>query len=47
MDVAPGDRLKGVNDHKEKAVYIIIFEGGGFVREKLQKLCSACSSDPV
>ena len=41
IDVAKQDRLRSVNDHNDKIVYIIIFEEGGFMKEKILKLCSS------
>ena len=35
------DRMKGVSDDTTKLVYVIMFEEGGFIRQKVQKLCAS------
>ena len=39
--------MRGVNDQKEKLVYIVIFEDGLHLRDKVLKICGASSNDPV
>ena len=39
--------MRGVNDQKEKLVYIIIFEDGSYLRDKVLKICGASSNDPM
>ena len=41
MQVANEDRIKGVNDHNDKVTYIIMFEEGKFLKDRIQRLCSS------
>lgn len=47
LEIDQEDRMKGYNDHKEKLVYIVVFEQGSYLKDRIEKICSACSSDPV
>lgn len=47
VEIRPQDRMRGINDHNEKLVYIVMFEGGGFIKDKVQRICSSCTYDPV
>lgn len=39
MDIPREDRLRGMKDHLEKIVYIIMFQEGQFLKERIHKLC--------
>ena len=41
MQVPVEDRLVGVNDHVEKIIYVVMFEEGRVIRDRIQKLCSS------
>jgi hypothetical protein len=47
VEIQPQDRMRGVNDHNEKLVYIVMFEGCGFIKDKVYRICSSCTYDPV
>ena len=47
VEIPIEDRMRGVNDHNEKLVYIVIFEDGMFTRDKVTRICTSCSYDPV
>lgn len=41
MNIPQNDVVKGLKDHKEKLIYIVMFEEGKFLKERIQKLCSS------
>jgi len=41
MEVPTGDRLKTINGHRSRVVYICAFEEGLFFKDKIQKLCAS------
>jgi vacuolar-type H+-ATPase subunit I/STV1 len=41
MQVPKEDRMVGLNDHREKVTYIIMFEEGRFMKDRIQRLCSS------
>ena len=47
LKVKPEDRMKKLNDTQDDMVYIVIFQEGGFIRDKIQKICASVSFDPV
>lgn len=38
-EIAPQDRLVHINDHNDRLVYIIVFEEGQYLNEKIRKIC--------
>lgn len=47
MKIDLADRIKGINDHNDKSVFIIMFEEGFYVKDRINRICAAVSSDPV
>lgn len=47
LRIEPGDRMVGNDDDLNKLIYIIAFEEGGFLKDRIQKICAACTNDPV
>jgi hypothetical protein len=41
MVIPQEDRLKGMNEYKEKSIYIVMFEEGYFLKERIQKLLAS------
>ena len=41
MKIPHEDRIRGINDHNDKLIYVIMFEEGKFLRDRIQKLCSS------
>ena len=39
--VSPDDRMRNVNDYDNKIVYMVMFEDGGYIRDRVQKICSS------
>jgi hypothetical protein len=46
-DIPVQDRMVHVTDHSERLVYIIMFEEGMYIRQRIQKICSSFSNDPA
>lgn len=47
LNISPEDRMRDVRDHIDKVVYIVVFVEGVHMRDRISKICAACSSDPV
>jgi hypothetical protein len=41
MDVHKHDKLKGMKHYHEKIVYIVMFQDGHFIQDKITKICSS------
>jgi hypothetical protein len=39
VEIDVSDRMKGVNDHLEKLVYIVFFEEGIYTKDKVLRIC--------
>ena len=37
--VAPEDRMRNVYDYDNKIVYMVMFEDGGYLRDRVTKIC--------
>lgn len=35
----PSDRMVHVNDHNDRLVYIVVFEEGYYLKEKIKRIC--------
>lgn len=38
-EIQPLDRMIHINDHKDKLVYIVVFEEGLYLKEKIKRIC--------
>ena len=41
MNISQNDVIRGLHDHKEKLVYIVMYEKGKFLKDRITKLCSS------
>jgi hypothetical protein len=39
VEISMEDRMKGVNDHNEKLVFIVIFEEGLYTKDRILRIC--------
>lgn len=39
--VAPEDKMRNVYDYDNKIVYLVMFEDGGHIRDRVTKICSS------
>ena len=39
------DRMIHVNDHNDKLVYIVVFEEGQFLNEKVRRICGTAAEN--
>lgn len=45
LDVPLEDRMINVTDHMDKLVYIIVFEEGYHLKERIKKICQSASDN--
>lgn len=38
--ISPNDRMVHINDHKDRLVYIVVFEEGYYLKEKVKRICT-------
>lgn len=43
LDIPLEDRMINVTDHIEKLVYIVAFEEGTYLKERIKKICQSAS----
>lgn len=41
MDIALEDRLRGTTIHEDKVIYIVMFEEGRYLKDRIEKLCAS------
>jgi len=39
LEISQSDRMINVNDHLDRLVYIVVFEEGRYLKDKIKKIC--------
>lgn len=43
--IEPQDRMVHINDHNDRLVYIVVFEEGIYLNEKVRKICQTSTEN--